>query len=48
MKQMLKVQYLIKNMDIQYPLTVIRTKLKEAFVSWEIRFISLQVNKFII
>ena len=30
-----KVQYLIKNMDIQYPLTVIRTKLKEAFVSWE-------------
>ena len=30
-----KVQYLIKNMDIQYPLTVIRSKLKEAFVSWE-------------
>ncbi len=30
-----KVQYLIKNMDLQYPLTVIRTKLKEAFVSWE-------------
>ena len=30
-----KVQYLIKNMDIQYPLTVNRTKLKEAFVSWE-------------
>ncbi len=30
-----KVQYLIKNMDIQYPLTIIRTKLKEAFVSWE-------------
>lgn len=30
-----KVQYLIKNMDIQYCLTVIRTKLKEAFVSWE-------------
>ena len=30
-----KVQYLIKNMDIQYPLTVVRTKLKEAFVSWE-------------
>ncbi len=30
-----KVQYLIKNMDLQYPVTVIRTKLKEAFVSWE-------------
>ena len=30
-----KVQYLIKNMDLQYCLTVIRTKLKEAFVSWE-------------
>ena len=30
-----KVQYLVKNMDIQYCLTVIRTKLKEAFVSWE-------------
>ncbi len=30
-----KVQYLIKNMDIQYPLTVVRTKLKEAFVSWD-------------
>ena len=30
-----KVQYLVKNMDIQYPLTVVRTKLKEAFVSWE-------------
>lgn len=30
-----KVQYLIKNMDLQYPLTVVRTKLKEAFVSWE-------------
>lgn len=30
-----KVQYLVRNMDIQYPLTVIRTKLKEAFVSWE-------------
>ena len=30
-----KGQYSIKNMDIQYPLTVIRTKLKEAFVSWE-------------
>ena len=30
-----KVQYLVKNMDIQYPLTIVRTKLKEAFVSWE-------------
>ena len=30
-----KVQYLVKNMDLQYPLTVIRTKLKEAFVSWD-------------
>lgn len=30
-----KVQYLVKNMDLQYPVTVIRTKLKEAFVSWE-------------
>ena len=30
-----KVQYLVRNMDIQYCLTVIRTKLKEAFVSWE-------------
>ena len=30
-----KVQYLIKNMDLQYPVTIIRTKLKEAFVSWE-------------
>lgn len=30
-----KVQYLIKNMDLQYPLTVVRTKLKEAFVSWD-------------
>lgn len=30
-----KVQYLVKNFDMQYPLTVIRTKLKEAFVSWE-------------
>lgn len=30
-----KVQYLVKNMDIQYPVTIIRTKLKEAFVSWE-------------
>ena len=30
-----KVQYLVRNYDMQYPLTVIRTKLKEAFVSWE-------------
>lgn len=30
-----KVQYLLKNMDLQYPVTVIRTKLKEAFVSWD-------------
>ena len=30
-----KVQYLVKNMDLQYCLTVVRTKLKEAFVSWE-------------
>ena len=30
-----KVQYLIKNMDLQYPVTIIRTKLKEAFVSWD-------------
>ena len=30
-----KVQYLLKNMDLQYPVTIIRTKLKEAFVSWE-------------
>ena len=30
-----KVQYLVKNYDMQYPLTIIRTKLKEAFVSWE-------------
>ncbi len=30
-----KVQYLIKNMDVQYPLTIIRTSLKSAFVSWE-------------
>ena len=30
-----KVQYLIKNMDLQYCVTVIRTKLKEAFVSWD-------------
>lgn len=31
----IKVQYLVKNMDLQYPVTVIRTKLKEAFVTWE-------------
>lgn len=30
-----KVQYLVKNMDLQYPVTVVRTKLKEAFVSWD-------------
>lgn len=30
-----KVQYLTKNMDLQYPVTVVRTKLKEAFVSWD-------------
>lgn len=30
-----KVQYLTKNLDIQYPVTVIRTKLKQAFVSWD-------------
>ena len=30
-----KVQYLVKNMDLQYPVTIIRTKLKEAFVSWD-------------
>lgn len=30
-----KVQYLIKNLDVQYPVTIIRTKLKEAFVTWE-------------
>lgn len=30
-----KVQYLVKNMDLQYPVTIIRTKLKEAFVTWE-------------
>lgn len=30
-----KVQYLLKNMDLQYPVTIIRTKLKEAFVSWD-------------
>lgn len=30
-----KVQYLIKNMDLQYKVSVVRTKLKEAFVSWE-------------
>ena len=29
------VQYLIKNMDLQYKVSVVRTKLKEAFVSWE-------------
>lgn len=41
-----KVQYLVKNYDMQYPLTVIRTKLKEAFVSWETldNFISGLVN----
>lgn len=30
-----KVQYLIKNMDLQYKVSVVRTKLKEAFVSWD-------------
>ena len=30
-----KVQYLVKNMDLQYKVSVVRTKLKEAFVSWE-------------
>ena len=30
-----KVQYLLKNMDLQYPVTIIRTKLKEAFISWD-------------
>lgn len=37
-----KVQYLTKNLDAQYPVTIIRTKLKEAFVSWDAldRFIS--------
>ena len=37
-----KVQYLTKNLDAQYPVTIVRTKLKEAFVSWEAldRFIS--------
>lgn len=37
-----KVQYLVKNMDLQYKVSVERTKLKEAFVSWEAldRFIS--------
>lgn len=30
-----KVQYMLKNMDLQYPVTVIRTKLKEAFISWD-------------
>lgn len=31
----IKCQYLLKNMDVQYPVTIIRTKLKEAFVSWD-------------
>ena len=31
----IKVQYLVKNMDLQYCVTIIRTKLKEAFVSWD-------------
>ena len=37
-----KVQYLVKNMDLQYKVSVVRTKLKEAFVTWEAldRFIS--------
>ena len=37
-----KVNYLVKNMDLQYKVSVERTKLKEAFVSWEAldRFIS--------
>lgn len=41
-----KVQYLVKNLDRQYPVTVIRTKLKEAFVSWDAldRFISGLAN----
>lgn len=30
-----KVQYLPLNMDLQYPVTVSRHKLKEAFTSWE-------------
>ena len=30
-----KVQYLVKNMDLQYKVSVVRTKLKEAFVTWE-------------
>ena len=30
-----KVQYLTVNMDLQYPVTVSRHKLKQAFVSWE-------------
>ena len=29
-----KVQYMDVNMDIQYPLTVLRSTLKQAFVSW--------------
>ena len=37
-----KVQYLVKNMDLQYKVSVVRTKLKEAFVTWDAldRFIS--------
>ena len=37
-----KVEYFVKNMDLQYKVSVERTKLKEAFVSWEAldRFIS--------
>lgn len=30
-----KVQYTSVNMDLQYPVTVTRTKLKQAFVSWD-------------
>lgn len=30
----IKVQYMDVNMDIQYPLTVLRSTLKQAFVSW--------------
>lgn len=30
-----KVQYLVKNADYQYPVTIVRSKLKEAFVSWD-------------
>lgn len=30
-----KVQYMTVNMDLQYPVTVSRHKLKQAFVSWE-------------